>query len=168
VLLRCYSTKLRFFCRFTHCIKIKQPVNFTCYTPATICKSWGPLNTIQTLTELLAVLSGTAAVYTVCRVKVTNLVLQQAGLWWLWLLVANTYWKWVSTLAHLWAEYRMGKKLTYTKKADIHQQKSTCMQLQWLNTAFTSLCGNLEKLICSKLPKMLLSPTSLMENPLQT
>jgi len=43
--------------------------------------------------------------------------------------------------------------------ADMHQEKSTCVQLQWLYTAFASFSGNLEKLICSKLPKMLLSLT---------
>ena len=71
------------------------------------------------------------------------------------------------------AKYRVGKKTFHVwKMADMHQQMSTYVQLQWLYTAFTSPFDNLLKLICSRLPKMLSTPITIdgkptphMENP---
>jgi len=70
------------------------------------------------------------------------------------------------TLDHLMAKYRVVEQpYIYENWQICSSKRAHNVQLQWLYIAFTSLSGNLEKLICSKLPKMLLSP--LMENPLQ-
>ena len=49
--------------------------------------------------------------------------------------------------------------------AEMHQQKSTYVQIQWQYTEFISLSGNLKKLICSKLLNMLVSPITIDGKP---
>ena len=59
------------------------------------------------------------------------------------------------------AKYCADKNFPYGPwKIAMHQQKSTCVQLQWLFPAFTSLSDNLHKNKCSKLQNMSFSPIS--------